>query len=157
VLQPIVVEADGHGGYRLVAGERRLRAARQAGLAAIPAVVPPASESARHSLQPALVQNLQPTDLHPLHAAAALPPLADAFGLSHDAVALRVGRSRPAVSNAIRLLSLPAEVQQHVAAGRLSAGHARALLPLTDDAAVALARDAVDGQWSVRATEQAAA
>jgi ParB family chromosome partitioning protein len=111
LLQPIVVEARPEGGYRLVAGERRLRAARLAGLRSVPAVVRPASESARQALELALVENLQRTDLSPIEEAAAFARLADTFGLSHDAIARRVGRSRPAVSNAIRLLGLPPSIQ----------------------------------------------
>lgn len=157
VLQPIVVERDGHGGYRLVAGERRLRAARLAGLASIPALVRPAAESARHSLELALVENLQRADLSPLDEATAYARLADTFGLSHDAIALRVARSRPSVSNAIRLLALPAAVQAHLGAARLSAGHARALLALPEPDAVRLADRVVTEHLSVRATEQAVA
>lgn len=130
LLQPIVVEARPEGGYRLVAGERRLRAARLAGLRSVPAVVRPASESARQALELALVENLQRTDLSPIEEAAAFARLADTFGLSHDAIARRVGRSRPAVSNAIRLLGLPPSIQVAVHEGRIPPNHARALLAL---------------------------
>ena len=127
LLHPIVVEPDAHD-YRLVAGERRLRAARQAGIGQIPAILRPASESGRHSLEMALSENLLREDLNPIEEAAAYARLADAFGLSHEAIALRLGRSRPAVTNAIRLLQLPAPLQEVVATGALSAGHARAIL-----------------------------
>ncbi len=157
ILQPIVVERDGRGGYRLVAGERRLRAARLAGLSSIPAVVRPAADSARHSLELALVENLQRADLTPLDEAAAFSRLADTFGLSHDAIALRVARSRPSVTNAIRLLQLPAQVQQLLASGAITAGHGRALLPLDDVVAVRLATRVVEEQLSVRTTERAVA
>jgi ParB family chromosome partitioning protein len=129
VLQPVVVEPDA-GGYRLIAGERRLRAAQQAGLTSVPAIIRPATESGRHALELALVENLQRTDLSALEEAAAYARLADTFGLSHEAIGRRVGRSRAAVSNAVRLLALPATVQASLAEGRITAGHARALLAL---------------------------
>jgi ParB family chromosome partitioning protein len=131
LLQPIVVERNptGHG-HRLVAGERRLRAARMAGLRSVPAILRPATESGRHALELALVENLQRPDLSALEEAMAYSRLADTFGLSHEAIGGRVGRSRAAVSNTIRLLGLPASVQEALAGGRISAGHARALLGL---------------------------
>ena len=154
LLHPIVVEADSHD-YRLVAGERRLRAARQAGIAQIPAILRPASESGRHALEMALSENLLREDLNPIEEAAAFARLADAFGLSHEAIALRLGRSRPAVTNAIRLLQLPAPLQEVVASGALSAGHARAILPIHDEPAmIALGRRAVDEDLTVRETER---
>lgn len=133
VLQPIVVERDGDG-FRLVAGERRLRAAALAGLSRIPAILRPATQSGREALELALVENLQRTDLSALDEAAAYARLADAFGLSHEAIALRVGRSRAAVTNTVRLLALPASVQAALRDGRLTAGHARALLGAPSDA-----------------------
>jgi ParB family chromosome partitioning protein len=133
LLQPIVVERDGDG-LRLVAGERRLRAAALAGLVRIPALLRPATQSGREALELALVENLQRTDLSALEEAAAYARLADAFGLSHEAIALRVGRSRAAVSNTVRLLALPASVQTALREGRLTAGHARALLGAPGDA-----------------------
>ncbi|HEV3124441.1 MAG TPA: ParB/RepB/Spo0J family partition protein [Candidatus Dormibacteraeota bacterium] len=129
ILQPVVVEPDA-GGYRLIAGERRLRAAQQAGLTAVPAIIRPATESGRHALELALVENLQRTDLSALEEAAAYARLADTFGLSHEAIGRRVGRSRAAVTNAVRLLALPPPVKESLAAGRITAGHARALLAL---------------------------
>jgi ParB family transcriptional regulator, chromosome partitioning protein len=154
LLHPIVVEADGDG-HRLVAGERRLRAAQRAGVSTIPAIVRPAAESGRTALELALTENLLREDLNPLDEAAAYARLADAFGLSHEAIALRLGRSRPAVSNAIRLLNLPAPVQEAVATGALSAGHARALLGLREESAILqLARQIAADGLSVRATEQ---
>lgn len=153
LLHPIVVEpAD--GGYRLVAGERRLRAARIAKVATIPAIVRPGTESARHALELALVENLQRTQLSALEEAAAYARLADTFGLSHEAIGMRMGRSRSAVTNTVRLLALPAGVQEALADGRLTAGHARALLPLPEDAAEELAaRIAAEG-LTVRRVEQ---
>jgi ParB family chromosome partitioning protein len=155
LLHPIVVERSG-ARYQLVAGERRLRAVRLAELTTVAAIVRPASESARHSLESALTENLLRSDLSPIEEAAAYARLADTFGLSHEAIAMRLGRSRPAVSNTIRLLTLPASVQRAVAAGEISAGHAKALLGLTGQVAQELmaARIVVDG-WSVRATERA--
>ena len=155
LLHPIVVQRE-DGGYRLVAGERRLRAAQRAGVAAIPAIVRPPAESARHWLEMALTENLQRSDLNPIEEAAAYGRLADAFGLSHEAIAMRLGRSRPAVTNAIRLLSLPASIQEAVVDGRLSAGHARAILAVPDDSTrEALARDVMAAGLSVRQTERA--
>jgi ParB family chromosome partitioning protein len=154
LLHPIVVEPDVDG-YRLVAGERRLRAARQAGVSLIPAVLRPASESGRHALEMALSENLLREDLNPLEEAAAYARLADAFGLSHEAIALRLGRSRPAVTNAIRLLQLPVPLQEAVAARTLSPGHARALLSLRDEAEMLrLGRRVADEELTVRATER---
>ncbi|WP_337311419.1 ParB/RepB/Spo0J family partition protein [Candidatus Aeolococcus gillhamiae] len=155
LLHPIVVERAG-ARYQLVAGERRLRAVRVAGLGRVPAIVRPAAQSARESLEAALTENLLRADLTAIEEAAAYSRLADTFGLSHEAIALRLGRSRPAVSNTIRLLGLPAPVQRAVVDGAISAGHARALLGLPDaDRQEAMARQAVDAGWSVRRTEHA--
>src|ERR1019366_4574917 len=126
---PIVVQRDGDS-YSLVAGERRLRAAQLVGVSSIPAIVRPAAESSRHQLEMALTENLLRTDLNPMEEAAAYARLSDAFGLTHEAIALRLGRSRSGISNAIRLLDLPAPVQEAVADSRLTASHARALLVL---------------------------
>lgn len=155
LLHPIVVERSGPN-YRLVAGERRLRAVRLVGSPRIQAIVRPAAESARQSLEAALTENLLRADLSPLEEAAAYSRLADTFGLSHEAIALRLGRSRPAVSNTIRLLALPAPVQRAVADGTISAGHGRALLALPDsEGQEAMAVRAADQAWSVRQTETA--
>jgi ParB family transcriptional regulator, chromosome partitioning protein len=155
LLHPIVVERVGPR-YQLVAGERRLRAVRLAGLNRVPAIVRPAVETARQSLETALTENLLRTDLSPIEEAAAYSRLADTFGLSHEAIALRLGRSRPAVSNTIRLLALPAPVQRAVVDGEITAGHARALLALPDDARrESMARQVAEAGWSVRRTEQA--
>ena len=129
LLHPIVVEPKGDG-YQLVAGERRWRASQLAGMSTVPTIVRPATESARHSLELALIENLARTDLGPLEEAAAYQRLADTFGLSQDAIAQRVGKSRSAVANTIRLLNLSPPVQKALAEGSISAGHARALLAL---------------------------
>jgi ParB family transcriptional regulator, chromosome partitioning protein len=155
LLHPIVVQRDGDA-YRLVAGERRLRAAQLAGVASIPAIVRPAAESGRHALEMALTENLLRTDLNPMEEAAAYARLADAFGLTHEAIALRLGRSRSGITNAIRLLNLPAPVQEAVASDQLTAGHARALLALPNavDQETMAATAIADG-LSVRETERA--
>ena len=154
VLQPIVVR-PGEDGYVLVAGERRLRAAKRAGLTEIPAVVRGVDDEAGSLIQ-ALVENLQREDLTPLEEAAAFQQMLDDFDMTHAEIAARVGRSRSAISNAIRLLGLPAGIQVMVESGELSAGHARALLG-TDDLAYAehIGRRAADEGWSVRQTEDA--
>lgn len=154
VLQPVLVRpADGRSGYQLIAGERRWRAAKRAGLPTVPAIVRPASEMA--SVEQALVENLHRQDLNPLEEAAAYQQLVEDFGLTHDALATRVGRSRAAISNTLRLFQLPPTTQKLVADGQLSAGHARALLGTPDrNFQEALARRAVSEQLSVRAIEE---
>ncbi len=155
VLQPIVVRDRGDGQYELIAGERRLRAARQAGLTAVPALVRRADD--RDSLLLALVENVAREDLNAIDEARAYAALVDGFGLSVAEVAARVGRSRPTVANTLRLLDLPDEVLDHIAEGRLSEGHGRALLQADGhDAQRALARKAVADGWSVRRAEAAA-
>ncbi len=130
VLQPVLVRDLGNGRYALIAGERRWRAARRAGLPTIPAVVRTVDD--RNSLEQALVENLHREDLNALEEAAAYQQLIDEFGLSQDQVATRVGKSRSAVSNTLRLFRLPGVVQRMVASAELSAGHARALLGSQD-------------------------
>ena len=154
VLQPIVVTPAPDGrGYLLVAGERRLQAARQAGLTAVPAVVRVADE--RLSLELALVENLQREDLDPLEEAEGYRALVEDFGLTHEQVALRVGKGRPTVSNALRLLKLPATVRHALAGGKLSEGHARPLLALpTPQAQAAAAQTILKRGLSVRQTEE---
>jgi ParB family transcriptional regulator, chromosome partitioning protein len=152
VLQPIVVRADGDG-YELVMGERRLRAAVSAGLDTIPAIVRSTADDAM--LRDALLENIHRAQLNPLEEAAAYQQLLDEFGTTHDELAHKLGRSRPQVSNTIRLLNLPLAVQRRVAAGVLSAGHARALLSLEDtDRQDELAGRIVAEGLSVRATEE---
>lgn len=155
LLHPIVVQRDG-GGYRLFAGERRLRAAQMAGLSAIQAIVRPEAESGRQALELALTENLQRHDLNPIEVASAYARLVDAFGLTHEAIALRLGRSRPMVSNYIRMLNLPASVQKTVAEGRLTYGHARAILGLPDPREQEeLARQAEQYALSIQEVERA--
>ncbi len=132
VIQPIVVRETEDGGYELIAGERRWRAARRAGSPSIPALVRSADD--RTSLETAVVENLHRQDLNALEEAAAYQQLIEDFGLTQETVAQRVGRSRSAVANAIRLLQLPPSVQQLVVESQISAGHARALLATPDRA-----------------------
>ena len=151
VVQPLLVRRKDDG-YELVAGERRLRAARAAGLTSVPVVVREMSD--RDALEIALVENLQREDLSPLEEAAAFRKLVAEFGLTQEEVAKRVGKSRPAVANTIRLLDLPEAVLDELRAGRLSAGHARALLTLRDAARqIALAKEAVRLRLNVRQLE----
>jgi ParB family transcriptional regulator, chromosome partitioning protein len=156
ILQPIVVRpaVDGVGqDYELVMGERRWRAAQQAGLETVPAIIRSTSDD--DLLRDALLENLHRSQLNPLEEAAAYQQLLDDFGCTHDELADRIGRSRPQVSNTIRLMKLPPLVQRRVAAGVLSAGHARALLGLADPAEMEkLAQKIVAEGLSVRATEE---
>ena len=154
LLQPVVVRETGEGRYELVMGERRLRAAREAGLTAIPAIVRETPDDAL--LRDALLENLHRQQLNPLEEAAAYQQLLEDFGATHEQLAERIGRSRSQVTNTIRLLNLPPAVQKRVAAGVLSAGHARALLGLDDpDAQERLAGRIVAEGMSVRAVEEA--
>jgi ParB family transcriptional regulator, chromosome partitioning protein len=154
LLQPLVVRRAGER-YELVAGERRLRAAGLAGLDHVPVVVRETSDT--DLLREALIENIHRTELNPLEEAAAYRQLLDDFGATHEELARRIGKSRPAVSNALRLLTLPPPVQRRVAAGVLSAGHAKALLAL-DSAAEQerLAERIVSEGLSVRRTEEIA-
>lgn len=155
VLQPVLVRpANEEGTYELIAGERRWRAARRAGLAVIPAIVRTTDDLG--SVERALVENLHRQDLTPLEEASAYQQLIEDFSLTHEQVASRVGKSRSAVSNTLRLLSLPAAIQALLADGRLSAGHAKALLGTPDRAfQEQLARRAAGEHWSVRMLEEA--
>ena len=153
VLQPVVV-TSGDDGYVLIAGERRWRAAKRAGLSLIPAVI--RETTGQPTLVEALIENVQRQDLTPLEEAHAYQQLLENYGMTQEKVAERVGKSRPAVSNTLRLLQLPEEVQAMVDAGDLSAGHARALVGLEDSGyAIHLAGRAVDDGWSVRQIEDA--
>ena len=154
VLQPILVRPQSEGSYELIAGERRWRAAKRAGLQTIPAIVRSATDVA--SLEQALVENLHRQDLNALEEAAAYQQLIEDFNLTHDEVAARVGKSRSAVSNALRLFGLPPSIQRLVAEGQLSAGHARALLGTPDRGfQESLAKRAVADGLSVREVEEA--
>lgn len=154
VLQPILVRDKGRGEYELIAGERRWRAARRAGLDVIPAVVKTTDDMG--SVLEALVENLHRQDLTPLEEAASYSQMIDDFSLTHDEVAKRVGKSRSSISNTLRLLSLPASIQALLADGRLSAGHAKALLGTPDrNFQEHIAKKAVAEGWTVRAVELA--
>jgi ParB family chromosome partitioning protein len=153
VLQPVVVRETAPGRYQLIMGERRWRACKEAGVAAIPAIIRETPDDAL--LRDALLENLHRQQLNPLEEAAAYEQLLQEFGVTHEELATRLGRSRSHVSNTLRLLALPAGVQRRVAAGVLSAGHARALLALDDDEArEALAARIVSEGLSVRAVEE---
>jgi ParB family chromosome partitioning protein len=153
VLQPILVRELGEDSYELIAGERRWRAAKRAGLQTIPAIVRTAEDEG--SLEQALVENLHREDLGALEEAAAYKQLLEDFGGTQDELATRLGRSRPQISNTLRLLNLPLAVQRRVAAGVISAGHARALLGLKDPGAIErLASRIVAEGLSVRTVEE---
>jgi ParB family chromosome partitioning protein len=157
VLQPLLVSETEPGSYRLIAGERRWRAARQAGLDSVPAVIRERLDEDR-LLELALVENLQRRDLTPLEEAHAFEQLRTAMGLSQADIAQRVGIDRSTVANALRLLKLPPDIQRLVEEGLLSAGHGRALLAIRDDESrAAWARRAVETGLSVRDLERAAA
>jgi ParB family transcriptional regulator, chromosome partitioning protein len=155
VLQPVLVRPLVGGRYELIAGERRWRAARMAELESVPAVVRHRDDAA--SLEMALIENMAREDLNPVEAARGCAALVEELGLSREEVGLRVGRSRVAVSNLIRLLELPDEALALIERGELTEGHGRALLLADDhDARRRLARDAVAGRWSVRELEHRA-
>lgn len=154
VLQPILVRPIDDERYELIAGERRWRATQRAGIALIPAIVRETSDVT--AVEQALVENLHRQDLSALEEAAAFQQLLEDFGLTHDELAGRVGKSRSAITNSIRLLALPPSVQSLLADGQLSAGHARALLGTPDRTRQeSLASTAVAEGWSVRMVEQA--
>jgi ParB family chromosome partitioning protein len=154
VLQPLIVAADEEGeGFQLIVGERRLQAARMAGLDTVPVVVRQVDEEQLLIL--ALIENLQRSDLNPLEAASGYQQLADEFDLSHEAIASTVGKSRTAVSNTLRLLKLSSSVKEALREGRISEGHARALLSLSTAQAQASALQTVlNRDLSVRQTEE---
>ncbi|MEY4310993.1 MAG: hypothetical protein RLZ71_919 [Actinomycetota bacterium] len=153
VLQPIVVRQLSEGKYELIMGERRLRASKEAGLDKIPAVIRETADE--NMLRDALLENLHRSDLNPLEEASAYQQLLEDFGITQDELATRIGRSRPKITNTIRLLRLPAEVQRKVAAGVLSAGHARAILGAADEERmVALANKTINEGLSVRSLEE---
>ncbi|MCR2824897.1 ParB/RepB/Spo0J family partition protein [Microbacterium sp. zg.Y909] len=155
VLQPVVVRTNADGKYELIMGERRTRASREAGLTSIPAIVRDTEDE--HLLRDALLENLHRSELNPLEEASAYQQLLEDFGITQEELATRIGRSRPQISNTIRLLKLPIPVQHRVAAGVLSAGHARAVLSLEDPEAMQrLADKIVNEDLSVRAAEAAA-
>ncbi len=152
VIQPLIVRRNGDG-YELIAGERRLRAAMKAGLKEVPVVVREASDN--DSLQLALIENLQREDLNAIEEAQAYRRLQEEFHLAHEEIAQKVGKSRPAVANSMRLLQLPEEVQRDLIEGKLSAGHARALLSLERDTLIsAAAREVIAKGLSAREVEK---
>lgn len=154
LMQPIIVRPSGDGGYELIAGERRWRAAQRAGLAEVPAVVRELGDE--QAAEWALIENIQREDLNPIERAHALAGLAERFGLSHAEVGERVGLERSTVANLIRLTELEEEIQGLVSSGGLQMGHARALLGMGRGAArLGLAMRAASGSWSVRRVESA--
>ena len=153
VLQPILVRGTGNGRFQIIAGERRWRAAKQAGLTEIPAVVLDRDDLAAAEI--ALVENVQREDLNPIEEAGALRSLSEEFGLTQEELSRRVGKSRSYIANATRLLELPDDAKDLVSAGKLSAGHARTLLGLRDRSMIApLAKQCVAAGISVRELEQ---
>ena len=152
VLQPILVRPLLSGGYQIVAGERRYRASRMAGLKEIPVVIRELSDS--ETMQLALIENLQREDLSVLEEAMGYRTLMDTYGFSQEQVAKTVGKSRPAIANTLRLLSLPDEIKAMLNSGELSPGHARALLTIENkNDAIKAAKETVEGKLSVRQTE----
>ena len=155
VIQPLILRPLPDGRYELIAGERRWRAARDAGLETVPAMV--RDEDAARRMQTALIENVAREDLNPVDEARACATLVEELGLSKEALAGRLGRTRPAISNLIRLLDLPDEVLELLSEGELSEGHGRAILIAKgNDVRRRLARDAVAAGWSVRETERRA-
>jgi ParB family transcriptional regulator, chromosome partitioning protein len=155
VIQPLILRPLADGRYELIAGERRWRAAREAGLETVPAMV--RDEDAARRMQTALIENVAREDLNPVDEARACATLVDELGLSKEELAARLGRTRPAISNLIRLLDLPDDVLGLLADGTLTEGHGRAILIAKgNDVRRRLARDAVAAGWSVRETERRA-
>ncbi len=154
VLQPLLVRPMSGGGYQIVAGERRYRASRMAGLTELPAVIRELSD--KEAAQLALIENLQREDLNPMEEALGYQKLMESYGLTQEETAHIVNKSRPAVANALRLLNLPAEVTAMVAEGTLSAGHARAILAFAPEVQVETAKSAVKSGASVRELERQA-
>jgi ParB family chromosome partitioning protein len=153
LIQPLIVTQQGPERYQLIAGERRWQAAQMAGLSTVPVMVKEATP--QQVLELALVENIQRADLNPLEEASAFRQLVDEFGLTQEQVADRVGKSRVAVTNTLRLLRLPAEVQQALADGTIHEGHARAMLALpTSEAQVAALKTVTSKALSVRQTEE---
>ena len=153
LIQPVVVRPLGDGRYELIAGERRWRAAGQAGLARIPAVV--RSVESAEAMEMSLIENIQREDLNPIETARAYQHIADTLDFTHEEIAARVGKDRTSVTNVIRLLTLPEEIQGDVASGALSMGHARAILAIPGrDAQLAARKTVVAKGLSVRETER---
>ncbi len=154
VIQPLLVRPISDGGYQLIAGERRWRASRMAGLTQVPVVIREMTDS--EAMELALIENLQREDLNPVEEAEGFKLLMDTYSLTQEQAAERVGKSRPAVANALRLLSLPVKVIALLKEGKLSSGHARALLPLKDEKTMLLlCKEIEEKDLSVRETERA--
>ena len=153
IIQPVIAADAGDGTYIIIAGERRTRAARLAGLETVPAIIRDYTDQKR--LEISLIENIQRTDLNPIEEAAAYKNLMDFSNLSQDELAARVGKNRSTVANALRLLKLPVEIQKSIEEGKVSSGHARALLSVTDTKARdKLFRDMLTGGLSVREAEK---
>lgn len=153
VISPIVVNKNGDGAYMIIAGERRYRAAIRAGLERVPVIIKELDE--REIQEIALIENLQREDLNPIEAAFGMKKLMEDYKLTQEMLAERLGKSRPAIANTLRLLTLSEEVIELVQSGRLSAGHARTLVPVPKTAQLELARECVKNGWSVREMERA--
>ncbi len=153
VIMPIVVNRCADGTYMIIAGERRFRAAKMAGLTAVPAVVKEYGE--REIQEISLIENLQREDLNPIEAAYGMKRLMEEYSLTQEVLAERLGKSRPAIANTLRLLTLAEEVIALVRDGKLSSGHARTLVPVEKEAQIALAEECVKNGWSVREMERA--
>lgn len=153
VITPIVLTKGENGKYMIIAGERRYRAAKRAGLYTIPAVVRDYSD--REVKEISLIENLQREDLNPIEAAVGMKKLMDDYKLTQDELAQRIGKSRPAIANTLRLLTLCDEVIDMVRDGKLSSGHARALVPLPKEVQPKIAQEAIDKNFSVREIERA--
>ena len=154
LIQPVIVRELGLSDYELIAGERRWRACQLAGLTEIPAVIKAVNDEA--ALAMGIIENIQRADLNPVEEAQGYKRLVDEFGLTHENLAQAVGKSRSAISNSLRLLSLPEQIQQHINQGLLEMGHARALITLPVLAQLQLAEAAIREAWSVREMERQA-
>ena len=154
LIQPVIVRELGLSDYELIAGERRWRACQLAGLTEIPAVIKAVNDEA--ALAMGIIENIQRADLNPVEEAQGYKRLVDEFGLTHENLAQAVGKSRSAISNSLRLLSLPEQIQQHINQGLLEMGHARALITLPVLAQLQLAEAAIKQAWSVREMERQA-
>jgi ParB family chromosome partitioning protein len=156
IIQPIIAADSGDGSYFIIAGERRTRAAKLAGLGVVPVIIRDYTDQKR--LEVSLIENIQRSDLNPIEEAAAYKNLMDFSNLSQDELAMRVGKNRSTVANALRLLKLPVEIQKSIEEGKVSSGHARALLSVTDTKAKEkLFRELLAKELSVRETEKRAA
>ena len=154
LIQPVIVRELGLSDYELIAGERRWRACQLAGLSEIPAVIKAVNDEA--ALAMGIIENIQRADLNPVEEAQGYKRLVDEFGLTHENLAQAVGKSRSAISNSLRLLSLPEQIQQHINQGLLEMGHVRALITLPVLAQLQLAEAAIREAWSVREMERQA-